>query len=90
MRVIKLQVGDQAISHEIKENILVATVFSKIQLPGATTGGGGTGPTTTTTHTVPLRLYDPGFKNTSVCKSKISTKANSVLYYRGLTQHSPP
>ncbi|KAJ3102649.1 hypothetical protein HDU96_009557 [Phlyctochytrium bullatum] len=35
--------------------------------------------------TVPLRLYDPGFKNTVVCRSKISEVdgENGNLYYRG-------
>ncbi|KAI8819592.1 citrate synthase-like protein [Fimicolochytrium jonesii] len=34
---------------------------------------------------VPLRLYDPGFKNTTVCRSKISNVdgENGKLYYRG-------
>ncbi|KAI9098665.1 citrate synthase-like protein [Phlyctochytrium arcticum] len=34
---------------------------------------------------VPIRLYDPGFKNTTVCRSKVSQidAANGKLYYRG-------
>lgn len=35
--------------------------------------------------TVPLRLYDPGLKNTVVCKSKISDldPVHGKFYYRG-------
>lgn len=34
---------------------------------------------------VPIRLYDPGFKNTTVCRSKVSLidAENGKLYYRG-------
>lgn len=34
---------------------------------------------------VPIRLYDPGFVNTAVCKSKVSfrDKISGKLYYRG-------
>jgi citrate synthase len=32
---------------------------------------------------LPLRLYDPGFRNTAVCFSKISNTDNDKLLYRG-------
>ncbi|TPX67369.1 hypothetical protein SpCBS45565_g03810 [Spizellomyces sp. 'palustris'] len=37
------------------------------------------------TDKVPIRLYDPGFENTTVCKSKVSKidPDNGKLYYRG-------
>ncbi|KAJ3105456.1 hypothetical protein HDU97_008072 [Phlyctochytrium planicorne] len=44
-----------------------------------------TPPSDIETDTVPLRLYDPGFKNTVVCRSKISEVDgdSGKLYYRG-------
>ncbi|KAI8915627.1 citrate synthase-like protein [Gorgonomyces haynaldii] len=62
----------------ITNQSIPATAFSKFRVP-QTTPPGDKG------DTVPLRLFDPGFKNTAVCKSKISyvDVETGKLYYRG-------
>ena len=55
-----------------------AASFSKLQIKPTTP------PSNDPNETVPCRLYDPGFKNTAVCKTSISNvDPDGKLYYRG-------
>ncbi|KAI8928587.1 citrate synthase-like protein [Entophlyctis helioformis] len=56
-----------------------ATAFAQIKIAQTTP------PPVSPADTVPIRLYDQGFKNTAVCKSAISSVdgENGKLYYRG-------
>lgn len=62
--------------------------LSQLKIPQTTP------PPDTLGDTVPLRLYDPGYKNTIVCKSNVSlVEPDGKLYYRGydvesLVEHS--
>ncbi|KAI8849551.1 citrate synthase-like protein [Chytridium lagenaria] len=64
------------ISHQ---GTIPASAFTGIRIKQTTP------PAIIETDTVPLRLYDPGFKNTVVCRSKVSEVdgENGKLYYRG-------
>jgi citrate synthase len=69
---------DQVVKIEVTNDSVSAAAFAKVALT----------PTTPTSEDpnekVPLRLYDPGFKNTAVCKSKIShIDPAGKLFYRG-------
>ena len=60
-------------------NYINASAFTAIRIKPTTPKG------LTENDTVPVRLYDPGFRNTVVCRSKISMVdgENGGLYYRG-------
>ncbi|KAJ3275160.1 hypothetical protein HDV01_001299 [Terramyces sp. JEL0728] len=63
----------------VTNNTIPATYFTKFKIAQTTPTPEKPG------DTVPVRLLDPGFKNTAVCNSKISfvDGENSKLYYRG-------
>ncbi|KAJ3323605.1 hypothetical protein HDV06_001629 [Boothiomyces sp. JEL0866] len=63
----------------VTNNAIPATYFAKFKIAQTTP------PPEKPGDTVPVRLLDPGFKNTAVCNSKISLVdgENSKLYYRG-------
>ncbi|EGF79734.1 hypothetical protein BATDEDRAFT_35262 [Batrachochytrium dendrobatidis JAM81] len=67
-------------------NTIAATAFTQFKIP-QTCPLPDTPPNANTADEskVPLRLYDPGFKNTAVCKTTISSVdgENGKLYYRG-------
>ncbi|KAI9366849.1 citrate synthase-like protein [Zopfochytrium polystomum] len=60
-------------------NYIPASSFTQIRIKPTTPPG------VTESDTVPVRLYDPGFRNTVVCRSKVSQVdgKNGKLYYRG-------
>ncbi|KAJ3201035.1 hypothetical protein HDU67_001639 [Dinochytrium kinnereticum] len=61
------------------QGTIPASLFTGIRIKPTTP------PSDIETDTVPLRLYDPGFKNTVVCRSKVSEVdgESGKLYYRG-------
>jgi citrate synthase len=59
-------------------NYIPASAFTQLRITPTTP------PSEVPGDTVPVRLYDPGFKNTVVCRSKISMVVkDGMLYYRG-------
>ncbi|KAJ3312213.1 hypothetical protein HDU76_002945 [Blyttiomyces sp. JEL0837] len=60
-------------------NYIPASAFTALRITPTTP------PRATPGDTVPVRLYDPGFKNTVVCRSKVSMVdgERGKLYYRG-------
>ncbi|KAJ3416981.1 hypothetical protein HDV05_007463 [Chytridiales sp. JEL 0842] len=59
-------------------NYIPASAFTQLRIKPTTP------PSDVPGDTVPVRLYDPGFKNTVVCRSKISMVVKEGgLYYRG-------
>jgi citrate synthase len=74
--LVKETKSGQSVEIPVVNNSIPATYFSKLRLPQTTPPSQG--------DTVPLRLYDPGFKNTAVCNTKISrVDPNGSLLYRG-------
>lgn len=78
LTLLNPQTGETQIVPVVNRTI-PATAFSKFKIDQTTPSPLEQG------DTVPIRLYDPGFKNTAVCKSKISFVDGETgkLYYRG-------
>ena len=69
---------DQKLEIPVENQSFSASQFAKLQFKPTTP------PSQDENEKVPCRLFDPGFKNTAVCQTKISNvDPNGKLYYRG-------
>ncbi|TPX60390.1 hypothetical protein PhCBS80983_g01809 [Powellomyces hirtus] len=64
---------------DLKTNTIPGTAFAQLKIKPTVP------PADDPNDKVPIRLYDPGFKNTTVCRSKVSCVdgENGKLFYRG-------
>jgi citrate synthase len=72
------KVTNQKVDIPVVNNAFSANHFAKIKIKPTTPASNDP------SETVPIRLYDPGFKNTAVCNTAISNvDPEGRLFYRG-------
>jgi citrate synthase len=74
--IVTEKTSGQKVEIPVINNSIPATSFAKFKIPQTTPPA--------PSDTVPIRLFDPGFKNTAVCNTSISlVDPLGKLYYRG-------